>query len=1358
MSAPRSEPTSGTLVIRERRVAYASAGAGAVLGRPGRDILGRPLAEFLAPEERERVAGRLDRLLRGEPVPDEYEVALCLPDGARRTVEARAALEGHDEVVLQLRDVSDQAPRRRRLASLAELGVAIQRERTEAAIFERVCAGLRELGLAAVMMRPEGETVRVAWASLPVEVEAAFAARLGHGAGGLLVPWNDFNRAAWEEGVAYSDDWATQVVAFLPGEFHAEVRAMAAATGLVRALAVRLDERRGATRYLVTAGEWLRPVDVPALRLFGAQVTAALDSAEAIEALSARNYDLAALNRLGELSGGTLALAEFLPRAGEVVRSTAGCDAVAIYGVDHAAGALRLAFEAGAPPALREGSALVGLDTDLGRVVTARRLQVAQVADIRPAHRGWLEVAGFQTFCYVPLVARSRALGVMVTGWRARRDEAACRPDLLLAMGAHFAAALEAADLLSDLRRRVAELTLLNDVATATASLDPVLLLENALARIGETLEAEGGLAYVVEGGALLQQATLGLSPESEAQVARLELGEGPAGLALEKLVAVTEVTEAQLGPRCGAVRAREGFQALVAVPLLAKTRAVGALCLARRAPRPFGPGEVALLTSIGVQLGVAVEAARTHADTRRRARDLEAVNALALKAFGDAPGDTRVLVADAAAQACWALEARQVVIMLLDDTGEVLHPAAVHGDPLPPGLGALPVAASALAGDALRTGLPSYAEDTSADPRSYTAGRPGIPAVALLVVPLAARGRNRGIISFTRPLGQRFGEADLGLATALGSELALALENAELHAGARRNLAELSAIIETARVVSSELDRDRVLDLGAEHLRQTVGGEGCTILSVDRRAGQLRRVAHRGPPLERPALPLDAPTLAAEALASGAPVSGALPSAVPGGGRPVLAVPLLAREQQLGVALVSLPGPARRPAEGGLARAVAIANQLAVALDNARLVAELRRRHDELTMLQEVGKSLVATLELGQVLDDGVKTLARIVDAPEAYLSLLEDDGAALEMKAVAGPRRELVGRRLPATAQASLAGLVLERREIVTVEDADADPRVGPAMRQLARARAYLGLPLLVKDRPIGAAVIVETTGPRRFTREEQARAGAIANQLAVAVDNARNHADALARLAALRDAQARLLQKERLAALGELSAVVAHEVRNPLGVIFNSLGSIRRLLRPEGDAKLLLDIVGEEADRLNRIVGDLLDFARPAAPTIRPERLERVVEEAVGVAVGQAGGAVEVARDVDPALPEVPVDAGQVRQAVLNVAVNAVQAMPRGGRLAVRVRAEGRYAVVELEDGGPGIPPDVRSRIFEPFFTTKATGTGLGLAVVRRIMDGHGGEVGVRGGATTGTVFSLRFPLAGPTAAVESRPGMR
>jgi len=1359
VSGARSEPVSGTLVVRDQRVAYASAGAGAVLGRVGRDILGRPLAELLAEAERERVAERLARLLRGEPVPDEYEVVLRLPDGAHRTVQAHASLEGTDEIVLQLRDLSDQAEQRRRLGGLAELGVAIQRERTEAAIFERVRHGLGALGLSSLLMRPEESGARVDWAHLPERAEAAFVVRLGRPVEGFLVAWNAFSRTAWEKGVGYSDDWIMQVLSFLPPQLHAAARALAASESLVRALAVRLDERSGAARYLVVAGGWLGPGDAPALRLFGAQVTAALDSATAIAALSARNFDLAALNRLGELASGVAGLDEFLPRAGEVVRATACCEGMAVVAAEPASNSLTTLYAVGAEPPPE--AARPAFEALAATALAQRRLQVVQRAEVDPALAAWMAAAGLETLACVPLVVRSRALGAMVTAWHARRDEAACRPDLLLAMGAHFAAAMEAHGLLSDLRRRVDELTLLNDLAVATATLDPVLLLENALRRVCDTFDSDGAAAYLVEGGALELTASMGLAPGTAALIRRLDLTEGPAGHALERRLPVTELTPEQMGARCAEAQAREGMRVLVAVPLVAKTRAVGALCLGRRSARPFARGDVGLLTAIGVQLGVAVEAARQHADTRRRARDLEAINSLAMRVFGSPPGDLKALLQVAAGEMARALGSRQVVITLLDPDGQVLRPVAWHGEEPPPEARAVRLAGSQLATDAIRTGVPTFTLDVSRDPRSALAGLPGVKPVALLVVPLAARGQSRGAIFVGQAPGHHFGEADLGLATALGGELALALENAELHAGARRSLSELTAIVDMARALSSSLDLDRVLEIGAEHLRQTLAGDRCTVLLADVRAGVLRRAAHCGPPLERESVPLEAPSLARDALTTRAPVAGSLPEGVPGAGAALLAVPLRVRDQAQGVALVADPGPERRFGQGELARAMAIASQLAVAVDNARLYQEARRRAEELSLLQEVGRTLVASLELGQVLDAGVKNLARIVDAPEAYLVLLEADGSTLEVKAVAGPRLEELGRRLPATPEESLAGLVLHRREAVVVDDAAADPRVKQSMRARTGARAYLGLPLLVQDRPIGAAVIVETERPRHFSPAEVQRAGAIANQLAVAVDHARAHARTVAALADLQAAQEKLLRQERLAALGELSAVVAHEVRNPLGVIFNSLGSIRRLLKPEGDAKMLLDIVGEESDRLNRIVGDLLDFARPASPSFRPERLERVVDEAVAVALSQAGGTVTLTRACGADLPEVPLDARLVRQAVLNVAVNAVQAMPRGGRLAVRLRTEGRFAVVELEDGGPGIAADVRGRIFEPFFTTKATGTGLGLAVVKRIVEGHGGEVGVGDAAGRGTVFSLRFPLQpapADVAPVESRPGMR
>ncbi len=115
----------------------------------------------------------------------------------------------------------------------------------------------------------------------------------------------------------------------------------------------------------------------------------------------------------------------------------------------------------------------------------------------------------------------------------------------------------------------------------------------------------------------------------------------------------------------------------------------------------------------------------------------------------------------------------------------------------------------------------------------------------------------------------------------------------------------------------------------------------------------------------------------------------------------------------------------------------------------------------------------------------------------------------------------------------------------------------------------------------------------------------------------------------------------------------------------------------------------------------------------------------------------------------------DARLVRQAVLNVAVNAVQAMPRGGQITVRTRRAGDSAVLEIEDTGQGIPEELCARIFEPFFTTKASGTGLGLAVVKRIMEGHGGQVAVRNRPGAGAVFALSFPVG--AAGVEKEPGI-
>jgi signal transduction histidine kinase len=247
----------------------------------------------------------------------------------------------------------------------------------------------------------------------------------------------------------------------------------------------------------------------------------------------------------------------------------------------------------------------------------------------------------------------------------------------------------------------------------------------------------------------------------------------------------------------------------------------------------------------------------------------------------------------------------------------------------------------------------------------------------------------------------------------------------------------------------------------------------------------------------------------------------------------------------------------------------------------------------------------------------------------------------------------------------------------------------------------------------------------------------------------DSQRLYADLKKSYDELARAQAEVVRHERLAALGELAAVMAHEVRNPLGVIFNSLTTLKRLTTPTGDAEMLLNMVGEEADRLNRIVADLLDFARPYELVKKAVAIAPFIVGAVDAATQTLPPSVplKVVTSFDFELPPFPVDAHLLRQALINLVVNAAQAMPRGGVVTVSARIETKalvpWLIIEVTDEGLGLTTRVTEKMFQPFFTTRATGTGLGLAVVKRIVESHGGEVSARANVERGTTFVIRLP---------------
>ncbi|HSO37486.1 MAG TPA: ATP-binding protein [Labilithrix sp.] len=224
--------------------------------------------------------------------------------------------------------------------------------------------------------------------------------------------------------------------------------------------------------------------------------------------------------------------------------------------------------------------------------------------------------------------------------------------------------------------------------------------------------------------------------------------------------------------------------------------------------------------------------------------------------------------------------------------------------------------------------------------------------------------------------------------------------------------------------------------------------------------------------------------------------------------------------------------------------------------------------------------------------------------------------------------------------------------------------------------------------------------------------------------------------------------LVERERLAAIGELSAVVAHEVRNPLAVIFNCIGNLEKG-GGASDTKALLGILAEEANRLNQIVSELLDYARPGEVLVSAESLEEIVASAIAAVRSAEAAPVRIELCVPRPLPPISLDARLVRRAVINLVTNAAQAMPGGGRVAVRLVADtlaGRPAVcIEVADEGTGIPSAVSARIFEPFFTTKAFGVGLGLAIVKHVAEAHHGEVSVCSQEGQGTTFTVRLPAS-------------
>jgi signal transduction histidine kinase len=315
-----------------------------------------------------------------------------------------------------------------------------------------------------------------------------------------------------------------------------------------------------------------------------------------------------------------------------------------------------------------------------------------------------------------------------------------------------------------------------------------------------------------------------------------------------------------------------------------------------------------------------------------------------------------------------------------------------------------------------------------------------------------------------------------------------------------------------------------------------------------------------------------------------------------------------------------------------------------------------------------------------------------------------------------------------------------------------------VNPVLQEKLNLQSLVVIPLLAKQKSLGAIAADHTEPGKNITRETLESVMTFAQQAGLAIHNALMYQELKAfsqqmeekiqkTTADLRKTEAQLIRSEKLAALGQLSAGIAHEIRNPLTSINILIHSLTANLPTEDSRWEDLKVIEEEILRINEIVDQFLRFARPASPLFEKTNLAPIFEEILQLLRPQIErGKIAVKKEFAP-LPLITVDKEQIKQVILNLLMNAVQAMPGGGELNLggRCSQDGYWVELTVLDSGVGIPQGDLEKLFDPFFSTKEGGIGLGLSIAHRIIDQHHGKIEVESTPGKGTLFTISLPVS-------------
>ena len=577
----------------------------------------------------------------------------------------------------------------------------------------------------------------------------------------------------------------------------------------------------------------------------------------------------------------------------------------------------------------------------------------------------------------------------------------------------------------------------------------------------------------------------------------------------------------------------------------------------------------------------------------------------------------------------------------------------------------------------------------------------------------------------------------------------------------------ELAILAEVSERLHGEEDVQAILDATLDAVLKGLGLQTAWVFLEEEKAPKLRLAAHRGISpayLEAARARGLGECLCREVLISGHGHQARnttdcprMPTIAAGLDQAVAhaSVPLAFNGASRGVLNVAAPPGATFDA-AELRFLETVGRQVCLAVEGARHLKAERLYNQEARALAALNKGIGESLDPEAVLEAVGRTALDILHVDRVHI-LLGSDPRRLNVAHLAGlPHPELrKGQVLDLTAMGeSLHRRALEQQVRLDTEDWARDERVNKEIARRWAGAAALILPLVARKATLGLLVLTSAS-PHHWTEDQVDVAEALASQASVALENARLYDKARRAYRELNEAQARIIQSEKMAVVGTFASGLAHEVRNPLNSIALQLSILERRVAPlppgvAGEIKELVGVIREEVKRLDNLVGDFLQFSRSNRVQYRPTSLDALVDEVTRLLrpEARAAGVTLRRQRIGDAIPDLRVDPEKMKQVAINLVQNGIEAMPGGGMVTVESGlVEGR-ALMVVRDSGPGLPEGLD--VFQLFVTTKARGTGLGLSIAQQIVLEHGGEIAAASEPGKGATFTVSLPVERPEEA--------